>query len=124
MKCGRHIGTRIFFGHQSELSHLYGGSSAKEVEDDGDDGKDQQDVNEKSRDVENQEACEPGEHQYYCYCEKHLNPSLSGAIKANEGSVSSVPGSSRRFIRSDGKGSERFALGTMPDPIVARDPAL
>jgi hypothetical protein len=88
---------------------LDGGASAKEVEDDGDDGKDQQDVNEKCCDVEDQETCEPGENQHYCYYEKHLNPSLSGAFKAKKGI--DIPGSSRRFVKSDGKRMERFACG-------------
>jgi hypothetical protein len=103
---------------------LYGWSSAKEVEHDGDDSQDQQDVNEKCCDVENKEACEPGEHQHYRYCEKHLNPSLSGAIKANEGSVSSVPGFPGALSDRMAKGGKGLLAGTKPDPIVAQDPAL
>ena len=78
------------------------------MEDDGDYGEDQQNVYEKCRDVENQKACEPREHKHNGYYEKHLNPSLSGAFKVKEGI--DIPGSSRRFITSDGKGRERFAL--------------
>jgi hypothetical protein len=56
---------------------VLGGSSCDEVHDDGDDGKDQEQVNEQACALEDDETTDPGDEQNNCQNEKHWSLAFS-----------------------------------------------
>jgi hypothetical protein len=58
------------------LYKLNGSSTTYEVHDDGDKGKDQQQMNEEAADMQDEESAQPEDNEHNRQNEKHANPSF------------------------------------------------